>query len=87
MVTHNTREFERVRGLHIEDWLLSSWMDYTHQMTWLQYPVVTAKEMRMRVGMNNSGAFRTIQDALQFYPYESTDSTMDQTDVPISSGN
>lgn len=56
-----------------EGWMLDSWMNYTHQMTWLQYPVVTAKEMRMSVGVNNAGAFRTIQDALQVYPYESTE--------------
>ena len=54
-------------------WLLDSWMNYTHQTTWLQYPVVTAKEMRMSASGNNAGAFRTIQDALQFYPYESTE--------------
>ena len=60
-----------------EGWLLDSWMNYTHQMTWLQYPVVTAKETRMSGGMNSSGAFRTIQDALQFYPYEWTGSTLD----------
>lgn len=60
-----------------EGWLLSSWMNYTHQMTWLQYPVMTAKETRMRTGLNNSGAFITVQDALQFYPFELSESTKD----------
>jgi len=35
---------------------------------WAQYPVLTAKQLRMAHSSNNIGAFKTIQDALQFYP-------------------
>ena len=49
-------------------WLFSSWVNYTHQSRWLQYPAVTAMENRMTG--KNDGAFRTVQDALQFFPSE-----------------
>ena len=49
-------------------WLFSSWINYTHQSSWLQYPAVTAAEKRMTNGWNDAGAFLTVQDALQFYP-------------------
>lgn len=49
---------------HIAD----CWINYTHQCTWMQYPAVTAMEMRMRSGWSDAGAFKTVQDALQFYP-------------------
>ncbi len=48
--------------------IIDSWINYTHQMYWFQYPVLTAKEKRMVNGWNDAGAFKTIQDALQFYP-------------------
>jgi len=48
--------------------LLNSWINYTHQQSWLQYPVVTAQTHRMTCTQSSSGAFRTVQDALQFYP-------------------
>lgn len=49
-------------------YLLSSWCNYTHQQTWLQYPVVTAMEKRMTSAFGNTGAFYTVQHALQFFP-------------------
>ena len=49
-------------------YLLSSWFNYTHQRSPFQYPVMTAMEKRMSTGWNSAGAFRTVQDALQFYP-------------------
>lgn len=48
--------------------LLNSWINYTHQQSWLQYPVVTAQTHRMTCTQSNGGAFRTVQDALQFFP-------------------
>ena len=48
--------------------LLSSWCNYTHQQSWLQYPAVTAMEKRMTSAFGNAGAFRTVQHALQFFP-------------------
>lgn len=48
--------------------LLDSWINYTHQQSWLQYPVVTAMEKRLTTTWGDSGAFRTVQHALQFFP-------------------
>ena len=56
-----------VRSLN-PGWLFSSWVNYTHQSSWLQYPAVTAAEKRMTNGWNRAEAFLTLQDALQFYP-------------------
>ena len=39
-----------------------------HQQTWFQYPVVTAMENRLTAAWGDTGAFRTVQDALQFFP-------------------
>lgn len=51
-----------------DGYIISSWFNYTHQQSWMQYPAVTAMEKRMTNNWNDAGAFRTIQDALQFYP-------------------
>lgn len=51
-----------------DGYILSSGVYYTHQQTWLQYPVVTAMEKRLTGVFGNTGAFRTVQDALQFFP-------------------
>ncbi len=48
--------------------IVSAWINYTHQQTWAQYPALTAKQQRMANSWNEAGAFKTIQDALQFYP-------------------
>lgn len=48
--------------------LLNSWCNYTHQQSWLQYPAVTAQTHRMTCTQSSGGAFRTVQDALQFFP-------------------
>lgn len=51
-----------------DGYILSSGVYYTHQQSWLQYPVVTAMEKRLTTTWGDSGAFRTVQDALQFFP-------------------
>jgi len=56
---------EKMDGL-----IVDAWINYTHQQTWLQYPALTAKQQRMANSWNEAGAFKTIQDALQFYPTE-----------------
>lgn len=48
--------------------IVDAWINYTHQQTWIQYPALTAKQQRMANSWNEAGAFKTIQDALQFYP-------------------
>ena len=53
-----------------DGYIISSWINYTHQRSWLQYPAVTAMEKRMTSWGNDAGVFRTVQDALQFYPTE-----------------
>ena len=47
------------------DYILDSWINYTHQRSRLQYPVLSAKEHRKTVGWDTY-AFITAQDALQF---------------------
>lgn len=44
-----------------EDTYVNSWVNYTHQNTWAQYPARTARD-----SMWSSSAFKTIQSALQF---------------------
>lgn len=51
-----------------DGYIISSWFNYTHQRSWFQYPVVTAMENRMQNSWSDAGAFKTVQDALQFYP-------------------
>ena len=48
--------------------ILSSGAYYTHQQSWLQYPAVTAMEKRMTSAFGTTGAFDTVQHALQFFP-------------------
>lgn len=48
--------------------IISSWINYVHQKSWMQYPVMTAMEKRMTNSWNYAGAFQTLEDALQFYP-------------------
>lgn len=50
--------------------LLDSWINYTHQQSWLQYPAVTAQTHRMTCAQSSDGAFRTVQDALQLSPVD-----------------
>lgn len=47
---------------------ISSWINYVHQKSWVQYPVITAMENRMTNSWNYAGAFQVLEDALQFYP-------------------
>ena len=51
-----------------DGYILSSGVYYTHQQSWLQYPVVTAMEKRLTAAWGDTGAFRTVQDVLQFFP-------------------
>lgn len=48
------------------DWLLDSWMNYTHQKLLLHYPAITAKERRMS-GDFSDAWFITVQSALQIW--------------------
>lgn len=48
--------------------VVSSWLNYTHQTSWLQYPAVTAVESRMNNTWSMGGVFKTMQSALQFFP-------------------
>ena len=50
-------------------YIINSWANYTHQEGWMQYPVRTALEIRTNYTFDRYG-FRTVQDALQFSPWE-----------------
>lgn len=49
--------------------IIDSWVNYTHQEEWMQYPIRTAREIRTNYTFDRYG-FRTVQDALQFSPWE-----------------
>ena len=51
-----------------EGWIVDSWINYTHQTGWFQYPALTAKEKHLVSGVWDTPVFKTVQDALQFYP-------------------
>ena len=53
----------------VNDYIISSWLNYDHQRTWLQYPVQTAEDDIMSASWGTS-AFSMSQDAIQFYPNE-----------------
>ena len=57
---------ERVRDGYIVD----GWFNYTHQQSWMQYPVMTAMENQMTNGWNWEGGFYEVSTALQFYQNE-----------------
>lgn len=65
---------ERYRGYvsygvkaRAEGYIIDSWCNYTHQKSWLQYPVSTAMEQRM-VGRFTEGVFYTVQNTMQYFP-------------------
>lgn len=47
-------------------------INYIHQRGWLQYPVMTAMGKRMAGSrtLNERSVFVTVQDAMEFFPYE-----------------
>ena len=69
-VTYNIIENE-------DGMIVDAWINYTHQRTWIQYPAMTAMERRMLVSWNDTWAFLTVQDALQFYPHDGKVDTWD----------
>ncbi len=50
-----------------DGWIADCWINYTHQQYLLQYPALSAVEMRIKNSWSKAGVFRTVQDALQFY--------------------
>lgn len=55
---------------NIDGYIVDAWINLTHQWGRAQYPVLTAKESRMTRSGTVNGVFRTVQDALQFFPNE-----------------
>lgn len=51
-----------------DGWSIDAWINYTHQTPWPQYPVITAKEKQQTMGVGDTRTFKTVQDALQFFP-------------------
>ena len=60
-IAYTTKEMQ-------DGWIVDSWINYTHARTWAQYPALTAKQHRMANSISDTRTFKTIQDALQFYP-------------------
>ena len=55
-----------------DGWSIDAWINYTHQTPWPQYPVISAKQKEQTMGVGDTRTFKTIQDALQFFPGEDT---------------
>ena len=55
-------------GAKESDWWIDSWLNYTHQKTIWQYPVISAAQNRKQGGWLNERVFSTVQDALQVLP-------------------
>ena len=55
-----------------DGWIINAWINYTHQSTWLQYPVMTALDKHLNMGVSDTRVFKTVQDALQFFPSAET---------------
>ena len=57
----------------VEDgWILSSWVNFTSQIGYLQYPVKTARQFTMEGIHLNDYPFSDIQSAIQFYVKDGT---------------
>lgn len=56
-----------------DGWWIDSWLNYTHQKSMLQYPVMTAAQNRKQGGSLVKSVFVMVQDALQVLPGEETD--------------
>lgn len=50
-----------------EGYSISSWVDYSHQTSLLQYPVQTALKRQMTGTLRGGNAFATIQDAFELW--------------------
>ena len=53
-----------------DGWSIDAWINYVHQTPWPQYPVITAAQKQQTMGVGSTRSFRTVQDALQFFPGE-----------------
>ena len=51
-----------------DGWSIDAWINYIHQTPWPQYPVLTAKQKQQTMGVGSTRTFKTVQDALQFFP-------------------
>ncbi len=60
-VSYGIREKEK-------DWWIDSWLNYAHQKSILQYPVMTAAQNRKNGSWTDDPVFITVQDALQVLP-------------------
>ena len=65
----NHRGYVSYTIAEIQDgWRIDAWINYTHQTPWPRYPVITAKEKQQTMGVGDTLTFKTVQDALQFFP-------------------
>lgn len=58
-----------------DGWLLNSWINYTHQESFWQYPLLTAEQHEKQGLWNGTGGFRTAQSAIQFYSHWTSEET------------
>lgn len=51
-------------------WIIDSWNNYTHQISWFNYPLITAQEHDRKGYWNGARGFSQSQTAIQFYPWD-----------------
>ena len=75
-VSHRLKRFEMTLALqHRVDirsrvkynCIIDAWINYIHQMTWLQYPIITAKQKNMTSSSWDTIVLTTVQDTLHLY--------------------
>ena len=57
-------------AVSLEGWGIDAWINYTHQTPWPQYPTITAKQKHQTSGVSDTRSFKTVQDALEFFPWD-----------------
>ena len=77
----NQRGYIAYTAKEMQDgWIADSWINYTHAKTWAQYPALTAKQHRRASSASDTWAFKTVQDALQFFAREDELRILDSKD-------
>ena len=59
------------------DWWIDSWINYIHQKSIWQYPVISAAQHRKQGGWLEGRVFSTVQDALQVLPEGESEGSID----------
>ncbi len=74
----NQRGYISYSIIELDDgWDAVSWINYTHQKNWMQYPAITAMQVRMEDSFDNPRAFETIQESFRIFESEYNEEIID----------